>query len=54
VCFRFWKNGKQVDHRKEKIPPSKPVKKEDLPEYLDSIEKLKRKLDEELSDTINA
>ncbi len=28
VCFRFWKNGKQVDHRREKLPPSTPVKKE--------------------------
>jgi murein DD-endopeptidase MepM/ murein hydrolase activator NlpD len=26
VCYRFWKNGKQVDARKEKIPPSKPIK----------------------------
>jgi murein DD-endopeptidase MepM/ murein hydrolase activator NlpD len=26
VCFRFWKNGQQVDHRQEKIPPSEPIK----------------------------
>lgn len=26
VCFRFWKNGEQVDHRKEKFPPSEPIK----------------------------
>lgn len=26
VCFRFWKHGKQVDHRREKIPPSEPIK----------------------------
>ncbi len=26
VCYRFWKNGVQVDSRKEKIPPSKPIK----------------------------
>lgn len=26
VCFRFWKNGEQVDHRREKIPPSEPIK----------------------------
>ena len=25
VCFRFWKNGKQVDHRKEELPSSDPV-----------------------------
>ena len=27
VCYRFWKNGTQVDSRREKIPPSKPIKK---------------------------
>ncbi len=26
VCYRFWKNGKQVDPKREKFPPSKPVK----------------------------
>jgi murein DD-endopeptidase MepM/ murein hydrolase activator NlpD len=25
LCFRFWKNGKQVDWLQEKIPPSEPV-----------------------------
>lgn len=25
VCYRFWKNGRQVDHLKEKMPPSEPV-----------------------------
>ena len=27
VCYRFWKNGKQVDPFKTKLPASKPVKK---------------------------
>ena len=26
VCYRFWKNGTQVDSRKEVMPPSAPVK----------------------------
>ena len=26
VCYRFWKNGKQVDPLKEKFPASKPIK----------------------------
>ena len=30
LCFRFWKNGKQVDWLKEKIPPSEPILKENL------------------------
>ncbi|MDR7128772.1 murein DD-endopeptidase MepM/ murein hydrolase activator NlpD [Algoriphagus sp. 4150] len=25
LCFRFWKNGKQEDWLKEKIPPSQPI-----------------------------
>ena len=25
VCFRFWKNGKQVDHLREDFPPSDPI-----------------------------
>lgn len=28
LCFRFWKNGKQVDWLQEKIPPSEPIAKE--------------------------
>jgi len=28
VCYRFWKNGKQVDPFKTSLPPSSPVKKE--------------------------
>jgi murein DD-endopeptidase MepM/ murein hydrolase activator NlpD len=25
VCFRFWKNGVQVDHRKEEFPNTEPL-----------------------------
>ncbi len=25
VCFRFWKNGRQVDHRREEFPSSEPI-----------------------------
>jgi murein DD-endopeptidase MepM/ murein hydrolase activator NlpD len=28
VCFRFWKNGKQVDHRRENLPPPNPMQGE--------------------------
>jgi murein DD-endopeptidase MepM/ murein hydrolase activator NlpD len=28
VCYRFWKNGQQVDHLREPMPPSEPVKPE--------------------------
>ena len=33
VCYRFWKNGVQVDPYKQKLPPSKPVKKENREAY---------------------
>lgn len=33
VCFRFWKNGRQVDHRKENLPPPNPMKGESLEKF---------------------
>jgi murein DD-endopeptidase MepM/ murein hydrolase activator NlpD len=45
VCFRFWKNGKQVDHLKEKFPPSLPIEKTYKAEYEKLKAKLKNKLD---------
>ena len=33
VCFRFWKNGKQVDHRREELPPSEPISESSLAEF---------------------
>ena len=34
VCYRFWKNGKQVDPYKEKLPPGAPIKKENKEAYI--------------------
>ncbi len=45
VCYRFWKNGKQVDPLKQKLPAAKPMKEEIKPIYLKSIEGMKSKLD---------
>lgn len=33
VCFRFWKNGVQVDHLKENLPPPEPMSESGLREY---------------------
>lgn len=44
VCFRFWKNGHQVDHLKEKFPPSKPIDKE----YMEAYQKIKTALIQQL------
>jgi murein DD-endopeptidase MepM/ murein hydrolase activator NlpD len=46
VCYRFWKNGKQVDHLKEKFPSSKPVPKKFREQFFALRDKLKRELDE--------
>ncbi|PHR49973.1 MAG: peptidase M23 [Fluviicola sp.] len=49
VCYRFWKNGKQINHRAEKFPKSEPMKEELIPTYLKYIEPLKKKLDQQIS-----
>lgn len=33
VCFRFWKNGRQINHLRENFPPLDPMPEEDLPEF---------------------
>ena len=34
VCYRFWKNGKQVDPYKQELPPGDPIKKENEADYM--------------------
>ena len=45
VCFRFWKNGRQIDHRRENFPPLDPMTKDQLPEYLAKFDLLSEFLD---------
>lgn len=45
VCYRFWKNGKQVDPYGEDIPKADPLADEELPTYLEYIKNLNKKLD---------
>ncbi len=35
VCYRFWKNGRQVDPYTQKLPPGEPIKKENKLHYLE-------------------
>lgn len=35
VCFRFWKNGRQINHRRENFPPLDPMPKDQLPEFFE-------------------
>jgi len=45
VCYRFWKNGRQVDPFKQKLPSAKPLKKSLKPNYLKFIKPLEAQLD---------
>lgn len=46
VCFRFWKNGRQVNHLKEKLPPPQPMSMQELPDFFEHRDKLLVRLNE--------
>ena len=45
VCYRFWKNGKQVDPLREKLPSADPISDTLKTAYFDHIEPLRFQLD---------
>jgi len=45
VCYRFWKNGKQVDPLRQKLPEAKPISKELKEKYLVHMAPVKKQLD---------
>jgi len=45
LCYRFWKNGRQINPFKEDIPSVGPVKKEDLQNFNQKMAGLKQHLD---------
>ena len=45
VCYRFWKNGRQVDPFREKLPEAEPISDSLKTRYLDFISPLKTRLD---------
>lgn len=45
VCYRFWKNGQQVDALKLKLPNSEPMDKRNLPRFMTQMKPLKQELD---------
>ncbi|NNL81840.1 MAG: peptidoglycan DD-metalloendopeptidase family protein [Winogradskyella sp.] len=45
VCYRFWKNGKQVDPFKQDLPEAKPISNSLRARYLKYIEPIKMQLD---------
>ena len=46
VCFRFWKNGRQVNHLKEKLPLAQPMNMTELPAYFEYRDKMLLKLND--------
>jgi murein DD-endopeptidase MepM/ murein hydrolase activator NlpD len=46
VCFRFWKNGRQVDHLREKMPAPAIMDPTQLPGYLAYKDSIKSLLDD--------
>ncbi|AZQ60922.1 hypothetical protein EI427_01435 [Flammeovirga pectinis] len=45
LCYRFWKNGKQVDPRRQEIPSSDPLPDSVVQEYQEIIMPIKLELD---------
>ncbi|NRD19084.1 peptidoglycan DD-metalloendopeptidase family protein [Winogradskyella eckloniae] len=45
VCYRFWKNGKQVDPFKQKLPEAKPISDSLKIKYLEYVKPIKQRLD---------
>lgn len=46
VCYRFWKNGRQVDPLREKLPEAEPLPKSLLKSYLVAIAPKKEQIDQ--------
>ena len=45
VCYRFWKNGRQVDPLREELPAAEPLAEELRPAYFEYMEPIKAQLD---------
>ena len=45
VCFRFWKNGKQVDALKVELPPSEPILEENMDRYVNVRDEIMNRLE---------
>ena len=45
VCYRFWKNGKQVDPLRQKLPEAKPISQNLKDKYLTYMRPVKKQLD---------
>lgn len=53
VCYRFWKNGVQVDPFRQNLPTSMPLDAGELPEFLKFSRPVKDSLDKKLFEKFN-
>ncbi|WP_394350558.1 M23 family metallopeptidase [Myroides fluvii] len=53
VCYRFWKNGVQVDPLGQVLPNSEPMDKKNMPAYKEHIQPLKVELDAMIKEKFN-
>ncbi len=53
VCYRFWKNGVQVDALRQKLPSSKPMAEKYKPKFMEHMSPLKKELDSISNITFN-
>ena len=44
VCFRFWKNNRQVNHRRLNFPPAEPMPEGDIPRFNEKRDEMIKKL----------
>lgn len=51
VCFRFWKNGKQINHLREVFKPADPLPESELPIFFERREVIKEQLDNIMTDS---
>ena len=50
VCYRFWKNGVQVDPLKQKLPTSLAMDNKDIASYLTQIKPVKKAIEDKLQE----
>lgn len=46
VCFRFWKNGKQINHLNTKLPSAEPMNVAELPQFFKYRDEIVSKLNQ--------
>ncbi|MEZ4896699.1 MAG: peptidoglycan DD-metalloendopeptidase family protein [Saprospiraceae bacterium] len=54
VCYRFWKNGKQIDPLRLNFPPPEPMAEEDLPAFNVVKNQIRNMLDTKVISPINS